>query len=168
MSPETQERNKRDISQVNRVVYTIGYQRTPLSNFIGELQEATVDAVIDVRLRNTSHLAGYTKRDDLAFLLQEGFGIAYEHHPELAPTKEILDAYREDGDWEVYVRSFLPILRQRDAAGIGEEILARYARPCLLCAEPTAAQCHRRLIAEAWQTAWQETGRLTIIHLEAS
>ena len=27
---------------------------------------AGVDAVIDIRLRNTSHLAGYTKRDDLA------------------------------------------------------------------------------------------------------
>ena len=76
-------------------LYTIGYQRKPLARFIGDLQAAGVDGVIDVRLRNTSHLAGYTKRDDLAFLLREGFGIEYEHRPELAPTPEIFDAYRD-------------------------------------------------------------------------
>jgi hypothetical protein len=75
-------------------VYTIGFQRKPLSEFITLLRQAGVDAVIDIRLRNTSQLSGYTKRDDLAFLLQEGFGIAYEHHVELAPDDETLDTYR--------------------------------------------------------------------------
>jgi len=68
-------------------LYTIGYKGKPLSDFIGQLREAGVDVVIDVRLRNTSHLAGYTKRDDLAFLLREGFSIAYEHRPDL-PGRE--------------------------------------------------------------------------------
>ena len=65
------------------VVYTIGVQRKPLSAFITLLRQAGVDAVIDIRLRNTSQLAGYSKRDDLAFLLREGFDIAYEHRPDL-------------------------------------------------------------------------------------
>ena len=81
-------------------IYTIGYKGKSLATFIEQLRQAGVDGVIDVRLRNTSHLAGYTKRDDLAFLLREGFGIAYEHHPELAPTLEIFHAYRDEGDWE--------------------------------------------------------------------
>jgi len=131
-------------------IYTIGYQRKSLATFIGQLREAGVDAVIDVRLRNTSHLAGYTKRDDLAFLLREGFGIAYEHHPELAPTDEILDAYRDDGDWSAYEVRFPPLLEERAAEGIGREILERYRAPCLLCAEPTAEHCHRHLVAEYW------------------
>ena len=143
-------------------VYTIGYQRKPLATFIGQLREAGVDAVIDVRLRNTSHLAGYTKRDDLAFLLGEGFGIAYEHHPELAPTAEIFDAYREDKDWAAYEARFLPLLEERSAEEVGCEILARYRSPCLLCAEPTAENCHRRLVAEYW--AAHLTG-LNIVHL---
>lgn len=143
-------------------LYTIGYQRKPLETFIGQLREAGVDAVIDVRLRNTSHLAGYTKRDDLAFLLQEGFGIAYEHHPELAPTPEIFDANREEPDWAVYVSSFLPLLTERNVQAIGQEIIARYRAPCLLCAEPTADHCHRRLVAEYWAGHLPE---LTIVHL---
>ena len=144
------------------VAYTIGYQRKPLETFIVQLRQAGVDVVIDVRLRNTSHLAGYTKRDDLAFLLREGFGIAYEHHPELAPTDEILDAYRDDGDWAAYEARFLPLLAERVAEGVGREVLARYRAPCLLCAEPTADRCHRRLVAEHWA---KHIPALTIVHL---
>ena len=144
------------------ILYTIGYQRKPLATFIGQLRQARVDAVIDVRLRNTSHLAGYTKRDTLDFLLREGFSIAFEHHPELAPTPEILDTYRDDGDWPAYVAHFVPLLEERAAESAGREILGRYRAPCLLCAEPTAEHCHRRLVAEYWAAhlpGW------TIIHL---
>jgi uncharacterized protein (DUF488 family) len=133
-------------------LYTIGYQRKPLAAFIGQLRGAGVDAVIDVRLRTTSHLCGYTKRDDLAFLLREGFGIAYEHHPELAPTLDILTAYRDDPDWAIYESRFLPLLVE----------LARYRAPCLLCGEPTADHCHRRLVAEYWA---RHLPGLTVVHL---
>jgi uncharacterized protein (DUF488 family) len=133
-----------------RTVYTIGTQRKPLSTFITQLRDAGVDAVIDIRLRNTSHLLGYTKRDTLDFLLREGFAIAYEHHPQLAPTPEILDAYRDDGDWTAYEARFLPLLEERGAEQLEREILARYRAPCLLCAEPTPDHCHRRLVGEYW------------------
>ena len=143
-------------------LYTIGYKGKSLETFINQLRAAGVDAVIDVRLRNTSHLAGYTKRDDLAFLLQEGFGIAYEHHPELAPTPEIREAYLADGDWAAYETQFLPLLRERHAEIVGQDILARFRSPCLLCAEPTAEHCHRRLVAEDWAARLPD---VTIVHL---
>jgi uncharacterized protein (DUF488 family) len=143
-------------------LYTIGYQRKPLATFIGLLRAAGVDGVVDVRLRNTSHLAGYTKRDDLAFLLREGFGIKYEHRPELAPTAEIFDAYRDNKDWGAYEARFLPLLAERAAVEIGREILGRYRAPCLLCAEPTADCCHRRLIAEHWT---ERIPGLIVVHL---
>jgi uncharacterized protein (DUF488 family) len=132
-------------------VHTIGYTKKSLERFIGLLQEAGVEAVVDVRLRNTSQLAGFSKRDDLAFLLREGFGIEYEHRPDLAPTPEILDAYKADGDWPAYERTFNALLSDRGAAEAGREVLARFRRPCLLCAEPEADRCHRRLVAEWWQ-----------------
>ena len=91
-------------------IYTIGYKGKSLETFINQLRDASIDAVIDVRLRNTSHLAGYTKNDTLSFLLREGFGIAYEHHPQLAPTLEIFDAHREHEDWAIYESLFVPIL----------------------------------------------------------
>jgi len=131
-------------------VCTIGYTQKSLERFVRLLQGSGVDAVIDIRLRNTSQLAGFTKRDDLAFLLREGFGIGYEHQPDLAPTDEMLDGYKESGDWAAYERAFLLLLVERSADEIGRELLSRYRRPCLLCAEPAPNHCHRRLVAEWW------------------
>jgi len=145
-----------------RPVYTVGTRRKPLSTFINQLRDAEVDVVIDVRLRNTSHLLGYAKQDTLAFLLREGFGIAYEHHPELAPTPEILDRYRESGDWTVYEDRFLPLLKDREVEVVGREIVARYQAPCLLCAEETAEHCHRRLVGEYWV---ERLSGLVLVHL---
>jgi uncharacterized protein (DUF488 family) len=132
------------------IVYTIGHTQKTLEEFIGLLQEAEVDAIVDIRLRNTSQLAGFAKRDDLAFLLRRGFGIEYEHRPDLAPTAAILEAYKREGDWVAYEEAFLPLLAEREAQSLGRELLARHRRPCLLCAEPTADRCHRRLVAEWW------------------
>ena len=143
-------------------IYSIGFQRKPLSEFMRLLREAGVDAVIDIRLRNTSQLSGYTKRDDLAFLLREGFDIAYEHHPELAPTAEVLDAYRQDKDWAAYEERFKPLLVERQAEILGRDILTRHRSPCLLCSEPSPDQCHRRLVAEYWA---EHIPDLTIVHL---
>ena len=143
-------------------VYTIGYKGKSLETFISQLRAAGVDAVIDIRLRNTSHLAGYTKRDDFAFLLQEGFGIAYEHRPELAPTPEIRKAYLADGDWVAYEAQFLPLMHERHAEAIGKDILARFRSPCLLCAEVEAEYCHRRLVAEYWAA---HLPNVSVVHL---
>lgn len=119
-----------------------------MKEFINLLRRAGVDAVVDIRLRNTSQLAGFTKRDDLEFLLQEGFGIQYTHCIELAPTDEIMDAYKKSGNWEAYQRDFNALLVERNAQVTGRELIDRYKSPCLLCSEPTPERCHRRLTAE--------------------
>lgn len=143
-------------------VFTIGFQRKPLSEFMTLLRQAGVGAVIDIRLRNTSQLSGYTKRDDLAFLLREGFGMAYEHHPELAPSPEIFDDYRQDKDWAAYEQRFNPLLVERQAEIVGRDVLSRHPAVCLLCSEPTADRCHRRLVAEYWA---DRIPNLTVVHL---
>jgi uncharacterized protein (DUF488 family) len=121
-----------------------------------------VDALIDTRLRNTSQLAGWAKRDDLAFLLHEGFGITYEHVESFAPTDALLDGYRAGHDWEAYTAAYRTLLIQRDAAATGRTLLAQYQAPCLLCSEPTPDRCHRRLLAEYLA---EELGGIVIAHL---
>jgi uncharacterized protein (DUF488 family) len=143
-------------------LYTIGHTQKTLERFIRLLQAAKVGAVIDIRLRNTSQLAGYAKRDDLAFLLREGFGIEYEHRPELAPTPAILDAYKKEGDWTAYEQDFLKLLAEREAQFPGRELLDRYQHPCLLCAEPTPDRCHRRLVADWWASHLPD---VEVVHL---
>jgi uncharacterized protein (DUF488 family) len=143
-------------------IHTIGHNSKTLERFIHLLQNAEIDAIVDIRLRNTSQLSGFAKRDDLAFLLRAGFKIGYEHRLDLAPSPELLDAFKTGGDWPAYERAYRQILVERDAAAIGREILARYQRPCLLCAEDHPDRCHRRLAAEWWA---QHLPGLEIIHL---
>jgi uncharacterized protein (DUF488 family) len=143
-------------------LYTIGFTQLALGEFVGLLRGARVDAVIDIRLRNTSQLAGWAKRDDLAFLLREGFGIAYEHIPLFAPSDELLDRYHADRDWEAYVPIFNGLLETRPTVALGRELFERYRAPCLLCSEPTPEHCHRRLLAEYLA---EHLGGIEVTHL---
>jgi uncharacterized protein (DUF488 family) len=142
-------------------VYTIGFTQKSLRQFIHLLKAANVDAVIDIRLRNTGQLAGWAKRDDLAYIL-ELVGVAYEHQPDLAPTDEILDTYRKDHNWLAYVGKFRPLIAQRTIQTLGQAILRSHRAPCLLCSEATADQCHRRLVAEYWA---EHMPGLEVVHL---
>jgi len=128
-------------------ICTIGFTKKSLQEFIELLRRAEVRTVIDVRLRNTSQLAGWSKYPDFAFLLEEGFGIAYEHHPEFAPTGEMLDAYKQHRDWPRYEREFEALLAGRHPEAEGRALVEK-ERICLLCTEPAPDKCHRRLVAE--------------------
>ena len=130
-------------------LFTIGTNGKSLRRFAELLRGAAVDSVVDVRLNNTSQLAGYAKRDDLAFVL-ELLGIAYEHHPELAPDDELLASYRKSKDSDAYADGFRRLIQERDMLSIGKEILTKWQRLCLLCSEDDPQNCHRRLVAEHW------------------
>ena len=114
-------------------VFTIGFTKKSLREFVESLHAAGVRRIIDVRLRNTSQLAGWSKQPDFAYLLESGFGIAYEHHPEFAPTDDILDAYKNGADWAKYETQFNELLKARAPQTQARELLAKEAI-CLLCA----------------------------------
>ena len=75
-------------------VFTIGFTKKPAGRFFGLLRESGARRIVDVRLNNVSQLAGFAKRDDLAYFLAEICGMEYVHLPELAPTKEMLDDFK--------------------------------------------------------------------------
>jgi uncharacterized protein (DUF488 family) len=129
------------------VIFTIGFTKKSLRAFIETLRGAGVARVADVRLRNTSQLAGWSKQPDFAYLLEAGFGIGYEHHPELAPTAELLKEYKDERDWPRYEAAFNQLLAERNPEAEARALLAGSAA-CLLCTEPAADKCHRRLVAE--------------------
>src|SRR4051812_26435606 len=56
-------------------LYTIGFTQSSAESFFGRLTGAGVRTVIDVRLNNTSQLAGFAKARDLPYLLRAIGGI---------------------------------------------------------------------------------------------
>lgn len=136
-------------------IYTIGYTKKSAEEFFGLLESNGIEQILDVRLKNTSQLAGFSKKQDLEYFLQRLLGIEYEHLEFLAPTPEIREAYEESGkDWDVYVDDFLKLLEERSILERLDRDLFSQKKCCLLCAEPAADRCHRRLVAEYLQRSW--------------
>jgi uncharacterized protein (DUF488 family) len=143
-------------------IYSIGFTQKSAAQFFGSLKSAGIRRLLDVRLNNTSQLAAFAKRDDLAYFLETICGAEYEHEPLLGPTQEMLDAFKKrKGDWGDYEREFLALMRERRI----ETTLNRdrFAQPTvLLCSELTPEHCHRRLVLEYLASHWPD---LTIHHL---
>jgi len=136
-------------------IYSIGFTQKSAGEFFGKLKSHAIERLLDVRLNNTSQLAGFAKQADLAWFLGEICGAAYEHEPLLAPTQEMLDAFKKHkGSWDVYEQSFLSLMKERKIeSAIDRESFAK--RTVLLCSEPTAERCHRRLVLEYLQQHWE-------------
>ena len=143
-------------------IYTIGFTKKTAADFFYALRTARVSKVLDTRLNNQSQLAGFTKKSDLPFFLKEIAGIEYFHLPELAPTKEMLKAYRATGDWEQYEKAFLDLLGHRRIEKTLDPEL--FSNACLLCSEDKPHHCHRRLVAEYLKDHWKQLD-IQIIHL---
>lgn len=143
-------------------VSTIGFTKTNASNFFGRLIGADVRLVIDVRLNNTSQLAGFAKADDLPYFLSKLGGISYVHKPELAPTDAMLREYKKQkGDWAQYAQRFLSLMESRR---IDQKLRPdMFDNACLLCSEDKPHHCHRRLVCDYLNGKWGET--LKVRHL---
>ena len=143
-------------------IYSIGFTQKSAGQFFDLLKSHGIRRLLDVRLNNVSQLAGFSKRDDLAYFLREIVGAEYRHEPMLAPTQEILDAFKKrKGSWSEYERDFTALMAEREI----EQRLDRTlfdAPTVLLCSEATPEHCHRRLVIEYLDRHW---GGVTAVHL---
>jgi uncharacterized protein (DUF488 family) len=142
-------------------LFTIGFTKKSAKSFFETLRLSGAKRIIDVRLNNVSQLAGFAKKQDLSYFLETICQMEYIHLPILAPTQEMLDAYKKErGDWGDYERKFIALMKERHIEdNVPREIIED---GCLLCSEDQPHHCHRRLVAEYLDAAW---GGLTIQHL---
>jgi len=144
-------------------LYTIGFTQKSAETFFGLLRGHHVQRLVDIRLRPGGQLSGFARQDDLPYFLRAlADGCTYLHLPELAPTKEILDEYRADGDWLRYVTRFEKLMDERGIPTALDQTGFEALASCLLCSEATPAQCHRRLVAERLAAHWPD---VEIVHL---
>ena len=144
-------------------IATIGFTRTSAQSFFEAITNSGIRTVADVRLHNTSQLAAFAKRDDLAYFLRAICKTGYVELPELAPEEGMLAAYRaKELSWDEYAAAYNALLATRavestlDAAKFPRGVI-------LLCSEDKPAKCHRRLAAEYLQARW---AGVTIRHLD--
>ncbi len=143
-------------------IYTIGFTQSTAEHFFGRLADAGVQRLLDVRLNNSSQLAGFAKARDLPYFLRELVGAGYDHEPMLAPTQDLLDEYKKrKGDWVAYEARFLALMAERRIHDVLTP--ADFRTPtALLCSESTAERCHRRLVCDYLASHWPE---IQAVHL---
>lgn len=143
-------------------IYTIGFTQKTAEQFFTLLKDAKIGRLMDVRLNNVSQLAGFAKKEDLKYFLQEICNCKYVHEPLLAPTQEMLDAFKKKkGDWQEYEERFLGLMAERKIEAKIDA--AQFSVPtALLCSEPTAEHCHRRLVLDYLSIKWSN---ISVRHL---
>jgi uncharacterized protein (DUF488 family) len=153
---------------------TIGVYGFDGESFLQRLRQADVRLLLDVRQRRGVRGPEYAWANSLrlqAALAQAG--IAYEHHPELAPTTELRRLqYAEDDRRGVGKRSRRELAAEYtrrytteilDRADLTQVVSAvsRSGIAALLCVERDPEACHRSLIAQRLT----EQHRVAIEHL---
>jgi len=142
-------------------LFTIGYTHKSAEKFFSLLAANNIKNIIDIRLNNSSQLAGFTKKNDLEYFLRSISEINYFYLPFLAPTKEILDAYKKkEINWNEYEFRFVSLMKERK---IEQKIdIKMFQNGCLLCSEENADKCHRRLVAEYLRNQFKD---IVITHI---
>ena len=138
-------------------IFTIGFSGKSPDAFMDVLNAVRIHTVWDVRLWRASTYVPFYSGEKLVAML----GTRYEHHPEFAPTAEILTGYKDGRiTWPDYERMYRELLVTRHPIeGLAP---ADIYRICLLCTEKSALQCHRRLAAEYIASHFPDT---EIVHL---
>jgi uncharacterized protein (DUF488 family) len=142
-------------------LFTIGFTQKSAEEFFTLLINAGVKRVIDVRLHNTSQMAGFTKMNDLRYFLKALGNIDYAHMIDLAPEDKLLQDWRDHQiNWDEYKKRYLELLKIREI----DKKITRYLldQACLLCSELEPKHCHRSLAAEYFK---EKLGDMNIIDI---
>ncbi|WP_311475998.1 DUF488 domain-containing protein [uncultured Corynebacterium sp.] len=141
-------------------IYTLGFSHKSAEEFFDILHDSGVRRVVDIRRSNTNQLAGFTKKDDLRYFLRVILDMPYTHELALAPSADLMHAYRHD---EVGFDEFSKQLREEyDAGDVSSLDRSLFDDAVLLCSEADPSTCHRLVAAEYLAEVWDD---VEIVHL---
>jgi uncharacterized protein (DUF488 family) len=133
-------------SNMNKQLFTAGYEGTTIHTFITTLQTNNVDCVIDVRAIAFSRKPGFSKTALSRNL--ENANILYVHLPDLGTPKPIREKLKSTGNYDDFFETMDAHLAEKQEA---IEFAYQYVNEktcCLMCFEHLAEQCHRNVVAK--------------------
>lgn len=140
------------------VIFTLGYEKRSVENFLDILKSEGVTVVIDVRANPVSRKKGFSKKG-LEVILK-GHGIEYLHIKELGAPRALRDKLSSDGDYLSFFEEYKELITDRldVIRGLIDRLLKEYG--CLMCYEEQANNCHRSQIAGIIATMSPEEVRI--------
>lgn len=142
-------------------LFTIGYTKKSAEKFFELISTNQIEILVDVRLYNSTQLAGFSKSRDLKYFLKIICNCDYIAAPEFAPTARLFNDYKSGNiNWKEYEVTYNELIRTHMNLDFFRAFPNK--RICLLCAEDTPECCHRRLLAEKIASIYDD---VTITHL---
>lgn len=132
---------------MNNPIYTIGYEKADIGDFIDTLQFWDIELLLDVRELPISRRKGFSKNKLSSHLAEAN--IDYLHLKSLGDPKPGRDAAKS-GNYNEFTKVFSQHLTTATAKeGISKlkELIAEF-RVCLMCYERDHRYCHRHLLIE--------------------
>lgn len=156
---ERQRRQQRPVADI--AIYTIGYERLSVDDFLDRLLRIGIQCIIDVRNNPVSMRYGYHKStlSRLCNLL----GIEYVHFPELGiPGQDRVELAKKDDYDRLFTKYAQTTLKDRveSIQRVAEIIETRPST--LVCMEADPACCHRHVLAQALSDMIDQP----VVHLE--
>jgi uncharacterized protein (DUF488 family) len=131
-------------------LFTLGYEKRTLEEFLALLQEARIDVVVDVRDTPWSHKPGFSKRPLSERVTRAG--MSYVHAGFAGNPKSLRSAAKDNDEalrlYAEHLGLHPEILDQLDAL-LGP-LRSQGKRACMICFERHPRDCHRGILAEAW------------------
>jgi uncharacterized protein (DUF488 family) len=131
-----------------KTLFTVGYEQTPATAVLDELQRAGVKLLVDVRAVAASRRPGFSKTQLAAGLDERGIG--YLHLRGLGTPKQGREAARSGdfGRLHTIYQAHLKTPQAKEELDELSSLVMKTGPVCILCYEREHTQCHRQWIAE--------------------
>ena len=128
-------------------IFTIGYEKSTIEEFVSRLADAEIDVLVDVRELPLSRKKGFSKNGLDAAVRKAG--IDYLHVKALGDPKPGREAARA-GNHDLFVEIFTRHMDGEYAQSALSELAdaVKGKRICLTCFERHHEVCHRKIVAE--------------------
>jgi uncharacterized protein (DUF488 family) len=142
-------------------LFTLGYEKRTLPEFISLLERAGIAVLVDVREVAWSHKPGFSKTTLRTAL--ENAGIEYVHAAFAGNPKRFRSAAASPEECLALYASYLDQSARilADFELLIGEIIRSGRRACIICFERNADDCHRGVLAARWQRG----GKRRVEHL---
>ena len=129
------------------MLFTIGYERSNLSDFVATLQMSGIEVLADIRDRAQSRRPGFSK-SALSEALSKA-NIQYVHIKELGDPKAGREAARR-GDFVEFRRVFSNVMASDEAKSAVLRLaeMLKDSNVCLMCYERDVKTCHRKIVSD--------------------
>jgi len=128
----------------NNVVFTVGYEKRDIENFIKLLKVNDIKLLVDIRANGFSRKAGFSSKILEKNLALEG--IDYLAMEELGAPKPLRNDLKEKG-YTWFFKKYGEYIDGKKSELDKLEKIVKYTHSCLMCFELNPNECHRSIVS---------------------